>query len=215
MPAWDEEIDEALREGVRLETLVAPVEVAVQDGRAVGLVCQRMELGGYDKSGRRRPVPIKGQIFTIPVDQIIAAIGQSVDADGLFGDLAVDRNRDGTLKADPATGATSLEWLFAGGDAAVGPSSVVEAIAWGERAAVAIDARLTGAEHAFWRADRPVDTAFDPDADPSSAQRAHDCLKPVAERRNNFDEVELTWSAQVALAEAKRCLRCDWREGCQ
>ena len=215
MPAWDEEIDEALREGVRLETLVAPVEVAVQDGRAVGLVCQRMELGGYDKSGRRRPVPIKGQIFTIPVDQIIAAIGQSVDADGLFGDLAVDRNRDGTLKADPATGATSLDWLFAGGDAAVGPSSVVEAIAWGERAAVAIDARLTGAEHAFWRADRPVDTAFDPDADPSSAQRAHDCLKPVAERRNNFDEVELTWSAQVALAEAKRCLRCDWREGCQ
>ncbi|HOI10355.1 MAG TPA: NADH-ubiquinone oxidoreductase-F iron-sulfur binding region domain-containing protein, partial [Myxococcota bacterium] len=215
MPAWDEEIDEALREGVRLETLVAPVEVAVQDGRAVGLVCQRMELGGYDKSGRRRPVPIKGQIFTIPVDQIIAAIGQSVDADGLFGDLAVDRNRDGTLKADPATGATSLDWLFAGGDAAMGPSSVVEAIAWGEKAAVAIDARLTGAEHAFWRADRAVDTAFDPDADPSNAQRAHDCLKPVAERRNNFDEVELTWSAQVALAEAKRCLRCDWREGCQ
>ncbi len=215
MPAWDEEIDEALREGIRLEALVAPVEIAVQDGKVAGLVCQRMELGAYDRSGRRRPVPIKGQIFTIPVDQVIAAIGQSVDADGLFGDLAVDRNRDGTLKADPATGATSLEWLFAGGDAAVGPSSVVEAIAWGEKAAVAMDARLTGAEHAFWRADSQVDTPFDPDAAPSDAQRANDCLLPPAERRGNFDEVELVWTEQVARAEAKRCLRCEWREGCQ
>mgnify|MGYP000851712273 CR=1 FL=1 len=214
MPAWEEEIDEALREGVTLETLVAPVEARVENGKVVGLVCQRMELGAYDKSGRRRPVPIKGQIFTIPTDQIVAAIGQSVDADGLFGDLEVDRNRDGTLKADKITGRTSLEWLYAGGDASVGPSSVVEAIAAGERAAVAIDEALTGEKHAFWREDVQVDTAFDPDAEPTSLQRAHECLRPVAERAGSFAEVELTWSETVARGEARRCLRCDYRESC-
>jgi NADH-quinone oxidoreductase subunit F len=215
MPAWDEEIEEALHEGVRLETLVAPVELVIQNGRVTGLVCQRMELGAYDKSGRRRPVPIKGELFTIPTDQVIAAIGQSVDVEGLFGDLAIEKNRDGTLKADPTSGQTSVSWLFSGGDAVTGPSSVVEAIAAGERAAVGIDHMLTGQDHAFWRVERIVDTAFDPDADPTSTPRAGDCMRPPAERRGNFDEVELAWSRAVALEEAKRCLRCDWREACQ
>jgi NADH-quinone oxidoreductase subunit F len=214
MPAWEVEIDEALTEGVILETLVAPVEVVVENGRVVGLACQRMELGSYDKSGRRRPVPIKGALFTIPVDQIVAAVGQSVESAGLFGDVPVTLNRDGTVKADPQTGRTSVEWLFAGGDATVGPSSVVEAIAAGERAAVGIDAALTGANHAFWREERTVDTAFDPDAEPIYLQRAHECLRPVAERTGSFAEVELTWSETVARGEARRCLRCDYRESC-
>jgi NADH-quinone oxidoreductase subunit F len=153
-------------------------------------------------------------LFTIPADQIVAAIGQSVDADGAFGELPVARNKDGTLKVDPLTGRTSLEWLYAGGDAATGPSSVVEAIAAGERAAVSIDTALTGADHAFWRQHRDVDTAFDPDAEPSALQRAHECLRPVAERRTSFAEVELTWSETTARGEAKRCLRCDYRESC-
>jgi len=118
------------------------------------------------------------------------------------------------VKADPLTGRTSVEWLFAGGDATVGPSSVVEAIAAGERAAAGIDEALTGANHAFWREHRVVDTAFDPDADPVYLQRAHECLRPVAERTGSFAEVELTWSETVARGEARRCLRCDYRESC-
>jgi len=214
MPAWEEEIDEALHEGVVLETLAAPVEVQVADGRVTGLVCQRMELGSYDRSGRRRPVPIKGEIFTIPADQVIAAIGQSVDAAGLFGDLPVELDRDGRVQADPRTGRTSVEWIYAGGDATLGPSSVVEAIAAGERAAAAIDEALTGADHAFWRRNVPVDTAFDPDADPSPLPRAPAWLRPVEERKGSFAEVELGWSEEVARGEARRCLRCDWRETC-
>ncbi len=105
----------------------------------VGVLCQRMALGDYDKSGRRSPVAGRNPDFTVECDQVIAAVGQSFDAKSLIGDLPVELNR-GWLKTDRATGATSVDWLFAGGDAVTGPASVVEAVGAGERAAVAIDA---------------------------------------------------------------------------
>ncbi len=92
----------------------------------------------------------------------------------------------------------------------LGPASVVEAIAAGERAAYGIDLYLTGEEHAFWRQDRPVDTAFDPDADPSPDSREPLETIPVDRRRHNFSEVELPWSEAVAVRQAHRCLRCDY-----
>ena len=90
---------------------------------------------------------------------------------------------------------------------------MTEAIAAGERAAVGIDRYLTGEEHAFWRSRCAVDTAFDPDADPVDYPRAKIRMIPSAKRRNNFNEVELTYSEAVAVREAKRCLRCDYTEG--
>ncbi len=120
--------------------------------------------------------------------------------------------KDGFIAADPLTGRTSLDWLYSGGDAAHGPSSVVEAVADGERAAVAIDAQLTGSEHAFWRVDKPCPVAFDPEAEPVKTPRARMDLLPVERRRNNFNEVEQSWTESVALCEAKRCLRCDFRD---
>jgi NADH-quinone oxidoreductase subunit F len=120
--------------------------------------------------------------------------------------------RNQWIEADPVTGQTSVDWVFAGGDAATGPASVVEAIAAGERAAVGMDRFLTGAEHAFWRAERPLDTAFDPDADPVTYGRAHLRLLPVSQRKGRFDEVEKVLADGEAIREAKRCLRCDYRE---
>jgi len=87
----------------------------------------------------------------------------------------------------------------------------VGAIADGEKAAVAIDKMLTGAEHAFWRENQQPDTEFDPDADPVQYPRAKQAMIPVSKRKNNFQEVELSWSEAVARREAKRCLRCDYR----
>ena len=84
----------------------------------------------------------------------------------------VELNRWGYLAADPNTGQTSIDWVFAGGDAATGPSSVVEAIGAGEQAAAGIDQFLTGANHAFWRRDIEPPTFFDPDADPDWSSRA-------------------------------------------
>jgi NADH-quinone oxidoreductase subunit F len=66
--------------------------------------------------------------------------------------------------------------------------------------------------HAAWRRENPADTFFDPDVDPVETARAPLSLIPVSKRRLNFDEVESTWSRIVALAESKRCLRCDYRE---
>ena len=93
-----------------------------------------------------------------------------------------------------------------------GPSSVVEAVAGGERAAVAIDAQFTGAEHAFWQREKACAVPFDPNAETVRYPRAHMELLPVERRRENFSEVEQSWTEQVAVCEAKRCLRCDFRE---
>ncbi len=215
MPAYAEEVDEAEHEGVKLMVLVAPVEVVTQGGHVSGVKCRHMVLGEFDRSGRRRPVSSSDGDFIVPCDQIIAGIGQALDARELCDGLPLELNKNGFIKADPVTGRTSVPWVYAGGDAVMGPWSVVGAIAAGEKAAVGIDAALTGAEHAFWRKERPNDTAFDPDADPVQYPRAKMQLIPVNKRRNNFQEVELPWSEAVARREAKRCLRCDFRQPCE
>ncbi len=214
MPAWAEEIDAAEEERIVLQPLVAPVEI-VHDaaGKLVGVTCRPMTLGDYDASGRRRPVAGRNADFVVECDQVIAAIGQWLDSEPLFDGVPVETTRKGWLKTDK-DGRTSVEWIFAGGDAVTGPSSVVAAIGAGEKAAVSIDEFLSGAGHAFWRRDVAVDTAFDPDADPDETPRADVPVVAASMRVGSFDEVELSWAAEVAVAEARRCLRCDYGKTC-
>ena len=212
MPAYAEEIDEAEHEGVVIKVLTAPVEIVAKNGRVCGIRCQTMTLGEFDRSGRRRPKAAVEEPFVVPADQVITAIGQKLEPAAIIDGLAVALNKDGFIAADQITGRTSLDWLYSGGDAALGPSSVVEAVAGGERAAVAIDAQLTGAEHAFWRKDRACDVRFDTNAEPVKYPRATMGLLPVERRRSNFNEVEQPWTESIAVCEAKRCLRCDYRD---
>ena len=212
MPAYAEEIEEAEHEGVIIKILTAPVEIVARNGRVGGLKCQTMTLGEFDRSGRRRPTAAAEEPFVLPADQIITAIGQMLAPAEILDGTPLTLSPAGFIAVDPLTGRTSLDWLYSGGDAALGPSSVVEAVAGGERAAVAIDVQLTGAEHAFWRKDRECDVRFDPAADPVRYPRAKLGLLPVEKRRHNFNEVELPWTEAVALCEARRCLRCDFRE---
>jgi NADH-quinone oxidoreductase subunit F len=172
-----------------------------------------MSLGDYDSSGRRRPVAGRNADFVVECDQVIAAIGQWLDSEPLFNGVSVETTKKGWLKTDK-DGHTSVEWIFAGGDAATGPASVVAAIGAGEKAAVSIDTFLTGANHAFWRRDVAVDTAFDPDADPLETPRAVVPALSASARVGGFDEVELSWAAETAVAEARRCLRCDYGKTC-
>jgi NADH-quinone oxidoreductase subunit F len=220
MPAYAEEIEEALHEGVELLTLTQPEEV-LRDGAGniTSVRCRPLSLGDFDRSGRRRPRPGEGALFDLPADQVIVAIGQRLDLGKERGNgqsaedpqaAALALNDSGFIFADPVTGQTSSPWIFAGGDAVSGPSSVVEAIAAGERAAYGIDLMLTGEDHAFWREQKIVDTAFDPDADPVPYPREMMPTVPVERRRHNFDEVELPWCEAVALRQARRCLRCDY-----
>ncbi len=210
MPAYAEEIEQARQEGVVLETLTAPESILSKNGSVSGMLCRRMKLGEFDRSGRRRPER-GGEEMVLEADQVILAVGQTLDAKSLVGDLPVELIGSSQIMADAMTGKTSVPWLFAGGDAATGPSSVVEAVGSGERAAVGIDAFLTGESHAFWRREAVVDTKFDPDADPKMDSRGSLVLLPSERRKNNFDEVEQSWSETEAVRQARRCLRCDYR----
>ncbi len=135
MPAADEEIEDALAEGVKIRFLVSPVEFKGKD-RLEAVRCQVMELGEPDESGRRRPVPVEGEYEEFPADSVLVAIGQWADL-GPFPDLGLTTGRDGSILADPETGATTMEGVFAGG----GPS-IVHAMAAGETAAEGIMAYL-------------------------------------------------------------------------
>ena len=212
MPAYEEEVEEAEREGVKFQFLAAPLELVGKNGAVASARFRTMELGEFDKTGRRKPVAHGENDFTLAADMVIAAIGQTLKPEELFDGVSVRLNERQYLAADPVTGQTSLDWVFAGGDAASGPSSVVEAIAAGERAAVGMDQYLTGASHAAWRTNRLADSFFDPDADPVPGNRPGLKLIPVTARKGSFAEVETTWTRSVALAESKRCLRCDYRE---
>jgi NADH-quinone oxidoreductase subunit F len=212
MPAYKEEIEEALREGVKFEFLVAPKDIVGADGKATGVRCSRMVLGEFDRSGRRRPKEQAGAEFVVMADQVIAAIGQALQAEEWVDGTSLRLNKSRYIEVNPVTGQTSVDWIFSGGDAVTGPASVIDAIAAGEKAAAAIDQQLTGANHAFWRKEQEVDTAFDPDADPAAYTRSEIRMIPVNKRKHSFDEVEMTLTEAVALREARRCLRCDYRE---
>ncbi|MEA1951252.1 MAG: NADH-ubiquinone oxidoreductase-F iron-sulfur binding region domain-containing protein, partial [Planctomycetota bacterium] len=112
MPAYKEEIEEAQSEGVVLRLLTAPVEVISENKKVVGLKCQPMQLGEFDHSGRRRPEE-GGDAFVIRADQILAAVGQSLDTQKICLEIAPDTRSNGFLRADPVSGQTSVKWIFA------------------------------------------------------------------------------------------------------
>jgi len=209
MPAYEEEIEEAEHEGVELRLLTAPVEVVSEGKKVAGIKCLPMRLGEFDRSGRRRPEEA-GDAFVVKADQVLVAIGQTLELKKMCNDVTLETRGRDFIQIDPVSGQTSEKWVFAGGDAVSGASSVVEAVAAGERAAVGIDVYLTGKNHAFWRETKPVDTKFDPDADPLDVPRERLNLISVDRRRANFDEVEQPWPEAVAVRQAKRCLRCDY-----
>lgn len=209
MPAWTEEIDMAVEEGIILNTLTNPVEILQKNGRVTGVKCAEMKLGAFDKSGRRAPVA-SNETFVIEADQVILATGQTLDCESVLDKMDIELIGKDRIKCNPLTGQTSVPWLFTGGDTATGPSSVIEAVGGGEVAAAGIDEFLTGERHDFWRAAKKVDTFFDPDEDPAPFPRMHMNMLSADKRKFNFDEVEQVWSEGEAIRQAQRCLRCDF-----
>jgi NADPH-dependent glutamate synthase beta subunit-like oxidoreductase/NAD-dependent dihydropyrimidine dehydrogenase PreA subunit len=201
------EIEEAEEEGVEFEYLVSPIRICGdKDGRVVGLECIRNELGEPDQSGRRRPVPVEGSEFTTPCDAVLVAIGQGVS--GSFEGVSV--TPWGSLSVDPVTLQTSLENVFAGGDAVIGPASVVESIGDGRRAVESILRYLRGEDLAEGRTAERPDIANIPYYTPAQpAARARASMPHITESaRRGFAEVALGLSEEQAIAEAQRCLSC-------
>jgi len=214
MPVTEVEYDETLAEGVQVNFLVSPTRIVNDDWKVTGLQCVRMRLGEPDASGRRRPVPVSDSEFFAPADTVIAAVGQAPDLSFLPADSALERTRWERLAVDANRLVTSVPGVFAGGDFVSGPGMVIEAIAAGRRGAIAIDKYLRGDTSRVEMYDlKPSvieeetkteeEESWEPQFRP---EIPHLALK---ERKGSFEEIELSFSEEKAIQEAKRCLRCD------
>jgi heterodisulfide reductase subunit A-like polyferredoxin len=208
MPALDEEVRLAEEEGVRFQMLAAPVRmIGDASGTVVGIDCLRMRLGEPDASGRRRPEPIEGSNFRIDADTVIVAIGQTADLEGL------PLGAGGRIPCDDSL-ATGMPGVFAGGDAVLGPASLVEAMAHGHRAAEAIHRYITTGEAT---APMPAGETRAPNPTPDTGRRPRHAMPqaPVAERTRDMREIDLGYSEEDAIAEARRCLNCGLCSDCR
>jgi len=143
MPAAKAEIHHLQEEGVKVEFLAAPVKIHGENGRVKQIECLRMKLGEPDASGRCRPVTVDGSNFMIEADSIIAAISQDVDLGASQG-TEIATSRWGTYTVDEETLQTSVPWIFAGGDAVLGPQTAAKAVYQGKVAAESIHRFIEG-----------------------------------------------------------------------
>ena len=209
MPAADEEVNEALEEGIEIKFLLNPEKVARKSGK-LEIECIRMQLGKPDSSGRRKPVPIEGSEFTITSDRLIIAIGQKIAIPKKFGCL-LDSN--GKVQVDSETLSSSRKGVFSGGDAVSGPASVIEAVESGRKAAISIDKYLGGKgriDHELVP-EEEENPCLGREEDFANKKRVEITAIPVKERSCNFRLVEQGIGEEEAVEEAKRCLKCQLR----
>jgi NADPH-dependent glutamate synthase beta subunit-like oxidoreductase len=209
MPAAGEEVNEALEEGVNIEFLTAPNKIRRDNGH-LKVSCIRMELGDIDDSGRRRPEPLAGSEFDEEFDVVIAAVGQKPE---IPGQMEITTGGNGTISVDPDTLATGIDGVFAGGDVVSGPASVIEAIAAGRQAAVAIDKYLGGKGIIDEALVPPEEALAQPNIEEDEEHGRPDMpFLAVDQRLKGFGVVELGFPREKAAEEAGRCLRCDLEE---
>jgi glutamate synthase (NADPH/NADH) small chain len=143
MPARSAEVHHAEQEGIEFNLLTNPMRyIADEKGWVTAVECLRMELGEPDASGRRRPVPVKGSEFQIPVDTVVVAIGNSPNPLIPQSTPGLETAKHGNIVADAKTGRTSKKGVFAGGDIVTGAATVILAMGAGRLAANSIDEYL-------------------------------------------------------------------------
>lgn len=209
--AANEEVEEALQEGVTVEHCVIPVEILGEGGKVTGLRCLRTQLtDDIMPNGRHRPEPVPGSDFIIDADHVVMAIGQSANADEL-GIEGLDIDPDsGVIRVNPLTLQTSIPGVFAGGDCVTGPNNVVEAMAHGLRASESIDRHLQGTDLEEGRSLEPQKAA-EIDINTIEATPYKRAVMPAIspqKRMNSFEETTKGLSEKLAQREAQRCLNC-------
>jgi len=214
MPAHDHEVEGAEKEGIHFHFLTNPSRI-VGNGKVTGIELLRQELGEFDSSGRRRPAPIPGSEFMLDVDVLIPAIGQEPDLTWTGSDRTIETGRGATLIVNDGLAMTRAG-IFAAGDAVLGPATVIQAVAQGNRVADTVDNYLrTGRLELVVIRPRYeiIEQQFDMEQY-AEAGRPKTREIPVEERRGNFHEVELLFDEKTVQEECKRCLRCDleWLE---
>ncbi|MCG8532300.1 MAG: FAD-dependent oxidoreductase [Desulfovibrionales bacterium] len=218
MPANEVEIVASEHEGIEFVFLAAPTRVVGnEEGQCQALEYLKMELGEPDASGRRRPEPVEGSETLLDVDMVISAIGQRPEADYKDNDpnprmKELELTRWNTIDNDPELLQASVPYIFTAGDAATGPSLVVDAIGSGRRAARSIDLFLKGepveAVQDSLRGKHIEKSIFKTVDGVKTTSRAKMPELPVSERLDSFIEVDLVLSEEDAQKEANRCMNC-------
>ena len=217
MPADPVEIEDAIEEGVEFHFLTTPTKVlADKKNKLTGIELIKMELGEPDASGRRRPVPVKGSEYIMEADCVIPAIGQMPVLDFIPKKLGLELTRWNTVDANDGTGQSNIPYIFTAGDCFTGPDSLISAVGGGNRTAMAIAKYLDGLpvdpdDNALAESLLMKMRVFDPDEKipiPQGYERQGFSHLPPDERIHHFEEVEQVMTAESALAEASRCLRC-------
>ncbi len=210
MPAQEWEIRAAEEEGVRIMYLVAPIRIITQYGRVTKLELTQMRLGKFDRSGRRQPKPILGSEFTEKVETVISAISQIADTGFLPKDAGIEINQS-TVKVDKDFHTANAR-VWAGGDVVTGPAMIIDAIKAGQNAARAIDEviRLANGEKPWVPPfEEMIPVPFEVDEETKEQPQIQMPEVSPEARRNDFREVELGYTTEMAMAEARRCMRCD------
>jgi len=213
MPAAQEEIKAAEEEGIKIEYLIAPLKIEGTKEKVCSITCQRMVLGDFDSSGRKKPAAVAGSEFTSKVDSVIAAIGQIPDMSFIDKKTDIKINKwDCFDVGNDYKSRTPNPRYFAGGDAVTGPDTVIAAIAAGHQAADDIDSaiRKANGEPAYEKqAAEKIDVPLVIDEETIEAPQMAMPEISGSKRKMSFAEVELGFKKADAIKEASRCLRCD------
>ncbi|MEW6570384.1 MAG: FAD-dependent oxidoreductase [Nitrospirota bacterium] len=207
MPAGKEEVEQAESEGVKFEFLTAPIEFLGR-GRVEGVRCVKMQLDEIKGSKRGSLVRIEGSEFDIKADAVILAIGYEPRTDAIR-DIELISGKSGKIVVKDESGLTNIKGVFAGGDVVSGPMSVVQAIAWGKRAADSIHRYLRNLPPKEIEEPvvvRPLDERIVTLVVKAVRQKMP--ALSVEERIRSFEEVNLGFAREQAVREAQRCLNC-------
>ncbi|MDX2501496.1 MAG: NADH-quinone oxidoreductase subunit NuoF [Deltaproteobacteria bacterium] len=213
MPAWEKDVDEAIDEGIIINSEASPSNITQEDGRVTGIefthcVCV------FDDEGCFNPTCDLEDTSFVEADNILISIGQAADMSFLSADSQLERELWGALVVDTNTLATNIPGVFAGGDFTTGPTFVIRAIASGRRAAIAINKYLSGDDSPVYIPDEKSvrHTATKLALEEESTEdkpRIEVEFEDARERVSDFREVEKGFTEQEACSEATRCLRCD------
>lgn len=211
MGAHYTEVDDAEHEGVRLEFFLSPVRIVEKDGHVAGIEFVRNRLGEPDRSGRRRPEPIPGSEFVMECDIVIPAIGQVPDLFWHPKESRVSKTNRETIVTNAAF-MTDRPGVFAGGDAVIGASTVIQCVAQGKLAAKAIDSYLKGEDMADVarriEQEEGVPELIDIVPYKPTEPQVRVPFLPIEDRRQSFELIELPYTSEAASKEAARCLQC-------
>ena len=211
MPAFPIEIEEGLDEGLVLHPSIVVLKVLGSDGRVTAVECGRVKRMEFDDEGRLHTDIIDGSEHTMFADNVIFAIGQTLNINSTERMEGIKLTKRGTIAIDPETMETTRPGIFAGGDAVTGPSTVIEAITSCQKAAIYIDRYLSGEVMRDSLPRQEINASDIKVSIPAEVKKQRRQEMPVlspSRRVKGFDEVALGYSEEGALAEAGRCLNC-------